>query len=74
MHFESQHANDEIEVVPTLDELSATRWTVRGNTYEKTESSYPSLMQLWDVSLAIGKLDSEMKARIIRVQNQMCEF
>ena len=37
MHFESQHANDEIEVVPTLDELSATRWTVRGNTYKKTE-------------------------------------
>ena len=27
-----------------------------------------------DVSLATGKLDSEIKARIIGVQNQMCEF
>ena len=31
-------------------------------------------MKLWDVSLATGKLDSEVKARIIGVQNQMCEF
>ena len=30
-------------------------------------------MKLWDVSLAAGKLDSEVKARI-GVQNQMCEF
>ena len=31
-------------------------------------------MKLWEVSLATGKLDSEIKARIIGVQNQMCEF
>ena len=31
-------------------------------------------MKLWNVSLATGKLDSEVKARIIGVQNQMCEF
>ena len=31
-------------------------------------------MKLWDVPLAAGKLDSEVKARIIEVQNQMCEF
>ena len=31
-------------------------------------------MKLWDVSLAAGKLDSEVKARIIGVQNQMCNF
>ena len=31
-------------------------------------------MKLWDVSLVAGKLDSEVKARIIGVQNQMCEF
>ena len=29
-------------------------------------------MKLWDVSLAAGKLDSEVKQ--IGVQNQMCEF
>ena len=31
-------------------------------------------MKLWDVSLATGKLISEVKARIIGVQNQRCEF
>ena len=31
-------------------------------------------MKLWNVSLVAGKLDSEVKARIIGVQNQMCEF
>ena len=74
IHFESLHTDDEIEVAPTLDKLSATRWTVRGNAYKKIESNYLPLMKLWDVSLATGKLDSEVKARIIGVQNQMCEF
>ena len=31
-------------------------------------------MKLWDVSLATGKLDSQVEARIIGVQNQMCNF
>ena len=31
-------------------------------------------MKLWDVSVAPGKQDSEVKARIIGVQRQMCEF
>ena len=31
-------------------------------------------MKLWDVSLATGKLDSEVKVRIIGVQNQMYGF
>ena len=31
-------------------------------------------MKLLDVSLDTGKLDSEIKARIIEVQNQMCDF
>ena len=74
IHFESLHTDDEIEVAPTLDKLSTTRWTVRGNTYKNIESICLPLMQLWDVSLATGKLDSEVKATIIRVQNQMCKF
>ena len=61
-------------MVPTLDKLSATRWTVHENAYKKIESNYFPLMKLWDVSLATGKLDSEFKARIIGVQNQMCQF
>ena len=31
-------------------------------------------MKFWDVSLATGKLDSKVKARITGVQNQMCKF
>ena len=49
--------------------LSATRWTVLANLYKKIESNYLPLMKLWDVSLAAGKLDSEVKGRIIGVQN-----
>ena len=74
IHFESQHTNDEIEEAPTLDKPSITRWTVRGNAYQKIQSNYDPLMKLLDVSLAAGKLESEVKARIIRVQNQMSEF
>jgi hypothetical protein len=74
IHFESQHTDNEIGIAPTLDKLSATRWTVRGNAYHKIQSNYNALMKLWDASLAAGKLDSEVKARIIGVQNQMCEF
>ena len=73
-HFESLHTDDEITVAPTLDKISATRWTVRGNAYKKIDSNYLPLMKLWDVSLATCKLDSQVEARIIGVQNQMCEF
>ena len=45
IHFESLHTDDEIEVAPTLDKLSATRWTVRGNANKKIESNYDQLMK-----------------------------
>ena len=70
----SLHTDEETEVAPTLDKLSATRWTVHGNSYKKIESNYLTLMKIWVVSLGTGKLDSEVKAKIIGVQNQMCEF
>ena len=31
-------------------------------------------MKLWEVSLATGNLDLEVKVRITGVQNQICEF
>ena len=74
IHFESLHTDDEIEEARTLDKLSATRCTLRGNAYKKIESNYFPLMKLCDVSLAAGQLDSEVKARIIRIQGQMCVF
>ena len=61
IHFEYLHTHDEIEVAPNLDKLSATRWTVRGNTYKKRKSSHLPQMKLSDVPLATGKLDSEEK-------------
>ena len=74
IRFESPHTDDEIKVAQALDKLSATRWTVRGNAYKKIESNYLPLMKLWNVSLATDKLDSEVKARIIGVQNQSASF
>ena len=41
---------------------------------QNIESNYHPLMKLWDVSLAVDKLDSEMKTRVIGVQNQMRNF
>ena len=70
IHFASLHTDDEIEVVPTLDKLSATRWKFRGDAYKNKDSNYLSFMKLWYVSLTAGDLDSEMKARIIGVQSQ----
>lgn len=72
--FESKHTDNEIEVAPTLNKLSATRWTVRGNAYQKIQSNFDPLMKLWDVSLAAGNLDSDVKSRIIGVKSQMTEF
>ena len=47
-HFESLHFDDKIEVVPTVEKLFATRWTVRGNAYKKIESDYLPLIKLRD--------------------------
>ena len=46
IHFESLHADDEIEVALTLDKLFATSWTVRGNACKKMWSNYLPLMKL----------------------------
>ena len=35
IHFESLRTDDETEMAPTLDKLSPTRWTFRGNAYKK---------------------------------------
>ena len=59
IHFKSIHTDDELKW------LSAIRCTVCGNPYKKIESNYLPLMKLWEVSLATGKLDSEVKGRII---------
>ena len=54
IHFEFIHTDEQILL---LD----------GQFVEKMESDYLPLMKLWDVSLAAGKLHSEVKARIIEI-------
>lgn len=74
VYFESHHTDHGIDVAPTLNKLSATRWTVRGSSYQRIQNNFDPLMKLWDASLAAGKLDSEVKSRIIGVKNQMTKF
>ena len=35
IHLRSLHTDHDIEVAPTLDKLSATRWKVDGKVYKK---------------------------------------
>ena len=45
IYFESLHTDYEIKVVPTLNKLFATRWTVCGNVCKKIDSNYLLLMK-----------------------------
>ena len=72
--FESQFTDNPIDAVaPNLNTLCPTRWTVRGTSYLKIIENFDALMKLWDISLT-GSLDTDIKARMIGVQNQMTEF
>ena len=72
--FESQFTDNPIDAVaPNLNTLCLTRWTVRGTSYLKIIENFDALMKLWDISLT-GSLDTDIKARMIGVQNQMTEF
>ena len=45
IYFEPLHTDYEIEVVPTLNKLFTTRWTVCGNVCKKIGSNYILLMK-----------------------------
>ena len=49
IHFESLRTDDETEVALTLDKLSATRWTFRGNAYKKSpaDETLRSVISYW---------------------------
>ena len=55
----------------TIDKLCVTRWTVRARCYKKVIDSYESLYQLWEQSLDAGKLDTDVKGRIIGCKHQI---
>ena len=58
---------------PSVHAFCVTRWTVRGNTLAAIINNHKEVMALWEQALQITK-DTEMKARIIGVQEQMRQF
>ena len=59
--------------VPGFHTLCPTRWTVRGSSFRSVAQNYGTLQELWYESKDLTK-DTEMKARIIRVESQMKTF
>ncbi|XP_076308589.1 zinc finger MYM-type protein 1-like [Tachypleus tridentatus] len=56
-----------------LKVICPTRWTVRGQNFDRIIANYEALLLEWDVCLE-DRLDSEMKERIIGVRSQMEKF
>ena len=70
MEFESEpeeKAND-------ITKLSQTRWTVRATCLQRVIDNYEALMKVWIHCLDNGKMESELKGRIIGVKTQMESF
>ena len=53
--------------------LCPTRWTVHADSLLSIIENYSVLHNTWDEALEISR-DTEMKARILRVQSQMMKF
>ena len=51
-----------------------TRWTIRANAIDSILSNYSDLNKLWEECLGAGKLDPDVKSRIIGVQSQMSSY
>ncbi|XP_076343198.1 zinc finger MYM-type protein 1-like [Tachypleus tridentatus] len=56
-----------------LKVICPTRWTVRGQSFDRIIANHKALLLEWDVCLG-DRLDSEMRARIIGVRSQMEKF
>ena len=65
--------SDDYDKKAGLSKLSATRWTVRALCFQRILDNYDSLMMLWQECLE-GKLDPDVKARIIGCETQMKQF
>ena len=70
VEFESEpeeKAND-------ITKLSQTRWTVHTTCLQRVIDNYEALMKVWILCLDNGKIESELKGRIIGVKTQMESF
>ncbi|XP_041453690.1 uncharacterized protein LOC121406885 [Lytechinus variegatus] len=56
-----------------LKVICPTRWTVRGQSFDRIIKNYEALLMEWDACLE-DRLDSAMRARIIGVKSQMEKF
>ena len=61
------------EATSGLTTLSTTRWTVRATCFQRILENYTALLAEWNECLK-GKLQTEMRGRIIGCQSQMASF
>lgn len=59
---------------PGIRAFCPTRWTVRADAIDSILSNYSDLNKLWEECLGAGKLDPDVKSRIIGVQSQMSSY
>ena len=59
---------------PSIRAFCPTRWTVRADAIDSILSNYSDLNKLWEECLGAGKLDPDVKSRIIGVQSQMSSY
>ena len=69
-----EEALDDDDKVPSQDKLCITRWTTRGNFFEKIQMNYIALVKLWHECLQERGLNTEVKARIMGCKNQISTF
>ena len=69
-----EYDDDSTDKIPGVLKLSATRWTVRAQCFQRILDNYLAIMQLWDRCLEEGGLTTDVKARIIGCQSQMTTF
>ena len=66
-------SNEENSFAGGVRSFFPTRWTVRGASIESILENYQVLQQLWDECFE-GRMDPEVKGRIIGVKEQMCRY
>ena len=65
---------EENEAVNRISKFSTTRWTVRGNFFQRIIDSYRFLYELWDECLRKSGLNRDVKSRIIGCKSEMEKF
>ena len=70
VEFESEPKKKENDIT----KLSQTRWTVHATCWQRVIDNYEALMQVWTHCLDNGKMESELKGKIIGVKTHTESF